>query len=174
MDGGPPLSGQTYRYALAKGHHTDAHLAYNQYGRLLPKLALDILRDQEPWCLHLGGDDLLNTFAVQEHAGFYIPLISKPHNTLVKHLQEQSSFFLQPVPFDAPPNLHAESATLHEWSMNLNRAMDELRVKHGIFAKGWVIVSCMDPHMIAENILATFGGPVVRNLRNKIVGVKVF
>ena len=31
-----------------------------------------------------------------------------------------------------------------------------------------------DPHIIAENVLATFGGPVIRNLRNKIVGAKVF
>ena len=32
----------------------------------------------------------------------------------------------------------------------------------------------MDPHIIAENVLATFGGPVVRNLRGKIAGAKVF
>ena len=32
----------------------------------------------------------------------------------------------------------------------------------------------MDPHILAENVLATFGGPVVRNLRGKIAGAKVF
>ena len=32
----------------------------------------------------------------------------------------------------------------------------------------------MDPYIVAENVLATFGGPVVRNLRNKIVGAKFF
>ena len=56
----------------------------------------------------------------------------------------------------------------------MNRAMDDLRVKHGVFARGWFVVPCMDPHILAENVLATFGGPVVRNLRGKIAGAKVF
>ena len=51
MNGGPPLSGQTYRYGLAKCNSTDAPVAYNQYARLLPKTALDVLHQTWgcPW-----------------------------------------------------------------------------------------------------------------------------
>ena len=61
--------------------------------------------------------------------------------------------------FDSPPTARKDSATFHEWSANLNRALDEVRIRYGIYAKGWIVVLCM----IAENALATFGGPVMRN-----------
>ena len=146
----------------------------NQYARLLPKTVLDVPHQEAPWSLHLGGDDLLNTFRVQGNVGFYSPSIPKPHTMMTKLLKDNPTFFLQPLPFDAPPNMFPESATLHEWSLNLNRAMEDLRVKHGVFARGWFVVGCMDPHVTAENVLSTFGGPVVRNLRNHILGAKVF
>ena len=166
--------GQTYRYGLAKCNRTDAPIAYNQYARLLPKRALEVLYSEATWSLHLGGDDLLNTFSVLGKSGFFTPSISKPHTILTKILKDNPTFFLQPLPFDSPLNIYPESATLHEWSFFLNRAMDDLRVKHGVFARGWFVVPCMDPHILAENVLATFGGPVVRNLRGKIAGAKVF
>ena len=129
MTGGPPLSGQTYRYGLAKCNST------NQYARLLPKSALEVLHQEA--LLHLGGGDLLNTFRVQGDSGFCPPSISKPHTMMTKLLKDNPIFFLQVLPFDAPPNMYPESATLHEWSLNLNRAMEDLRVKHGVFAQGW-------------------------------------
>ena len=57
--------------------------AYNPYARLLPKKALDIISDQEPWSTHIGGDDLANTFAVRRNAGTFIPLVSPPPSQLV-------------------------------------------------------------------------------------------
>ena len=95
-------------------------MAYNQYGRLLLKMALEVLQNEAPWSLHLGGDDLLNTFNIQENAGFYSPTIAKPHDMMIKLLKEHPTFFLQPLPYDAHPYMHPESASLHERSLKLN------------------------------------------------------
>ena len=105
MINGPPLSGHTYRYSLGTDHRSNQLIAYNSYARLLPKKALDVLCAQEPWSIHIGGHDLANTFAMQRNTGTYIPLVSHSHTQLVKTLREQSSFFLQPIPYDAPKNL---------------------------------------------------------------------
>ena len=67
---------------------------------MLPKKALEELHHQAPWTIHLGGDDLVNTFNVMDSpkGGMYYPAISTPHLFLESILRTHPTFYIQPLP----------------------------------------------------------------------------
>ena len=70
----------TYEYLIRETAHRTSPVAYNFHGRLLPQKALKSLYSHHPWGLHIGGDDLNNTFNIldPEMGGLYYPACSTP------------------------------------------------------------------------------------------------
>ena len=60
----PSVKGATYEYLVSEVAHCKSPVAYNIYGRSLPQKASKSLYSHRPWGIHIGGDDLINTFNV--------------------------------------------------------------------------------------------------------------
>ena len=98
--GTTPISGASFEYTIKSSPNRPVPVAYNSFGRLLPKKALLELYGVAKWGLHIGGDDMVNTYGVMDNGteGLYNPSVSTPHSHLQTVLRAHPTFYLQPLP----------------------------------------------------------------------------
>ena len=111
----PPVEGTTYEYLVSEVAHRKPPAAYNIYGRSLPKKALKSLHSHHPWGLHIGGDDLINTFNVLDPTmgGLYYPAISTPIYGWKASSPNTPNFI--PNPSQTPTHSQAKTTPLSEF-----------------------------------------------------------
>ena len=111
-----PVSGATFVYTIKDSTNRPTPVAYNSFGRLLPKQALLELYKVAKWEMHLGGDDLINTFGVMDNGteGLYHPSVSTPHSILESIIRDHPTFYVQPLP-NNESNSNRRDPTLRDW-----------------------------------------------------------
>ena len=126
----PSVVGATYDYLVREVANRVSPVAYNVYNRLLPQTALQKLFSHHSWGVHIGGDDLINTFDILDPnmGGLYYPACGTPHQWLESIINKHPRFYIQPI-LNNDPLSAKNDPTICDWCERTATAMDKNKSK---------------------------------------------